>query len=80
MSIFDWFKIAGVLVGVIWWGWILLKVREQQEEPLSFVGYLGAAMALPMMIGLSLMVAFALFEGVCWLGLIPASQAIAICY
>ena len=80
MSILDLFKIAGVMVGVLWWWWVLVKYRERQGEPFSLVGYLGAAIALPMFLILSIYGVLGLLSGVCWLGLIPASQAIAICY
>ncbi len=48
-------------------------------QPFSLVGYIGAAIALPMFLILSIYGVLGLLSGVCWLGLIPASQAIAIC-
>ena len=79
MSILNWVYIAGWMVGVIWWWSIYLKVQERGEEPLDLAGSLGAAMVLPMLIGLSIMGVGALFESLCGLGLIPALQAI-VCY
>ncbi len=80
MSILDWFKIAGVMLGVLWWGWLLYNRGNRQEKQTSLAGYLGAAIALPMFLILSIYGVLGLLSGVCWLGLIPASQAIAICY
>lgn len=80
MSFLDWVKVAGAMVGVLWWGWLLYNRKAGQENQPSLAGYLGAAMALPLLIVVSGYGALLLLWGVCWLGLIPASQAIAICY
>ena len=72
MSIFDSVYIAGWVVGVIWWWSLYLKVRERGKEPLDLTGSLGAAMVMPMLIGLSIMGIGALFELLCRLRLIIA--------